>query len=285
MGRGLNVAALPLLLAGACVLDRAPPPELVGGSEATSVGSGQSGSGHVIDGSASSIGGSSSGYDVDGATTGPGDSTGDLPVPPDNLGDCCVAGNGVGCVDPVVAACVCAIDEACCTEGWDQLCAKLVDQLGCAACVTGIDPTRVPSCCEPHGGASCLDVEVAQCVCASDPYCCDVVWDQSCADMVSIAACGVCPDPIPMPGSCCEIGLQPGCQDPVVAGCVCAQDSFCCDNAWDDICVGEVMGYGCGTCPEADGTGSGSGSTGEGSDTGATATTGMAPGSGSSSSG
>ncbi len=46
---------------------------------------------------------------------------------------------------------------------------------------------------------------------------------------------------------CCEIG-GPGCDDPVVEACVCAQDAYCCEIEWDAQCVAEVDSFGCGTC-------------------------------------
>ncbi|MGM0577278.1 MAG: MopE-related protein, partial [Myxococcota bacterium] len=41
-------------------------------------------------------------------------------------------------------------------------------------------------------------------------------------------------------GSCCEAGSEPGCADEAVEACVCAIDSYCCDEAWDGQCVQEA---------------------------------------------
>lgn len=49
-------------------------------------------------------------------------------------------------------------------------------------------------------------------------------------------------------GNCCEANGGPGCTIPEIQDCVCAQDSLCCDELWDDICVGEVVSLGCGAC-------------------------------------
>ncbi len=46
---------------------------------------------------------------------------------------------------------------------------------------------------------------------------------------------------------CCEAG-DPGCNDPAIEACVCAQDPYCCDTAWDEQCVAEVDSFGCGSC-------------------------------------
>ena len=54
--------------------------------------------------------------------------------------------------------------------------------------------------------------------------------------------CGACE------GGCCDdLNGTPGCEDPVVAECVCALDSFCCTTLWDEICV-ETAYTDCGAC-------------------------------------
>lgn len=47
---------------------------------------------------------------------------------------------------------------------------------------------------------------------------------------------------------CCETGHGPGCSDPVIEACVCAQDAWCCNVEWDGKCVTKVESLGCGTC-------------------------------------
>ncbi len=39
--------------------------------------------------------------------------------------------------------------------------------------------------------------------------------------------------------------LDPGCTDAGIEACVCEIDDLCCTNAWDDVCVGEVVSAGC----------------------------------------
>jgi hypothetical protein len=51
-----------------------------------------------------------------------------------------------------------------------------------------------------------------------------------------------------MLGDCCMVNPGPGCNDPAVQACVCASDSFCCNNSWDQTCVDEVDAFGCGSC-------------------------------------
>lgn len=47
---------------------------------------------------------------------------------------------------------------------------------------------------------------------------------------------------------CCAAGSDPGCSDVSVQQCVCDADAYCCNNAWDSICVNEVTSLGCGSC-------------------------------------
>jgi hypothetical protein len=78
-------------------------------------------------------------------------------------------------------------------------------------------------------------------------------------------------------GDCCEGHGGMGCADAAIAACVCAQDSFCCDNSWDGTCVQLIESLGCGACGGADGPSDGSGGPG---DTGGAGDTGAGGGSG-----
>ncbi|MHC5111177.1 MAG: pullulanase X25 domain-containing protein [Planctomycetota bacterium] len=59
-------------------------------------------------------------------------------------------------------------------------------------------------------------------------------------------------DITPPPYNCCETGHGTGCNDPDIEACVCAEDPFCCDSEWDDICVENVVSLGCGRCNSED---------------------------------
>lgn len=109
-----------------------------------------------------------------------------------NVGDCCKPGDGTGCVDEDIATCVCAIDPWCCEHQWDQVCADLVEDGGCADCKVRPFNEEDTSCCVSHMTPSCDDTEVAECVCASDGFCCEVFWDQVCVDKVEDLGCGPC---------------------------------------------------------------------------------------------
>ena len=63
-------------------------------------------------------------------------------------------------------------------------------------------------------------------------------------DQITFEATGCC-DP---PGhSCCEIGSA-GCDDAAIEACVCEIDPYCCETAWDALCIAAITEGGCGTC-------------------------------------
>jgi hypothetical protein len=153
---------------------------------------------------------------------------------------------------------------------------------GDGACVAGEDCIFCPAdcgecpggdCCNPHGTAGCGDGGVQDCVCAEDAWCCDVEWDVTCVLEVVSFQCGTCEGgtvpvcgdgmckagetcetcpadcgPCGSTGACCEVHESTGCDKPMVQGCVCQQDAYCCQVAWDETCVAEVVDLGCGTC-------------------------------------
>ncbi len=110
------------------------------------------------------------------------------------------------------------------------------------------------SCCQAVDGPACADETCCESVCACDPFCCDVVWDESCATTGFLGSgCGasllcncaaVCGDVDA--GDCCEANGSPACADEACCNEVCSIDSFCCDVEWDDFCAttGSVPGGG-----------------------------------------
>ena len=121
------------------------------------------------------------------------------------------------------------------------------------ATTSGAGVTFVGDCCEPQRTPGCDDETVTTCVCALDSYCCDNSWDALCVDLMVDAGCHVCgADTMPTngdgPGNCCAAGLAKGCLDDAVRTCVCGVDAFCCEVQWDQTCVEQVDGTGCGTC-------------------------------------
>ena len=63
-----------------------------------------------------------------GGTEASGETTGAGP------GDCCVAHDGPGCENDTIEACVCAQDDLCCDQAWDDVCVSEVSSFGCGSC-------------------------------------------------------------------------------------------------------------------------------------------------------
>lgn len=78
------------------------------------------------------------------------------------------------------------------------------------ACINQHDPAcdaGTGSCCSETGGPGCDNVSCCDLVCACDPYCCDVEWDEFCAafgsDSSGCGALAICGN---LCGSTCPIG-------------------------------------------------------------------------------
>jgi hypothetical protein len=107
------------------------------------------------------------------------------------------------------------------------------------------DPS-LGSCYEPHNSGGCIDEFCCQAICASDPFCCDVAWDELCAGFANLSppGCGGlhpnCGNP--NGGDCFETvnPIQPGCIDETCCDMICAFDPFCCTYGWDSLCVQEA---------------------------------------------
>jgi hypothetical protein len=102
----------------------------------------------------------------------------------------------------------------------------------------GVTGVALESACDP-----CVSM-----ICAADPFCCGTSWDGACVQEVR-TVCGSLTT-AESQGTCqhtlCTSGeaLQPKCDSPPVSpSCVeeiCNQDSFCCTNSWDNLCVDQV---------------------------------------------
>jgi hypothetical protein len=94
-------------------------------------------------------------------------------------------------------------------------------------------------CFEPHDGPGCLDEACCNLVCEQFALCCQLDWDQSCADIAN----DICePPPVcPGEGSCFEPHETPGCLDAACCELVCGFDPFCCDGPWDQLCAEQAM--------------------------------------------
>jgi hypothetical protein len=132
---------------------------------------------------------------------------------------------------------------------------------------TSVGTTEPPigePCCTPQAVGGCAeDPAIAECVCETDRYCCEVIWDDVCVQKVVSLGCGSC-DPGPGTvttsadtgttgpenvGPCCDAHPETGCEVPTVSECVCAYQPECCLDSWRQNCVEAVGTYGCGVCP------------------------------------
>jgi hypothetical protein len=91
-------------------------------------------------------------------------------------------------------------------------------------------------CCTASGSGGCDDDTVEACVCAGDPFCCEVEYDALCARQ-AVSRCGLdCDDRSPV-SDCCGPSDVPGCTQPEVEACICNIDPFCCVFRFDQSCV------------------------------------------------
>ncbi len=187
--------------------------------------------------------------------------------------DCCEGSVGKGCSDASIEACVCATDPYCCEVNWDGICAYRVEQYGCGTCTVPVDcdSNSIPDECEADcnangivdacdiGGATSTDCNVNaipdEC---ETPDCngngvldeCDLAGETS-SDCNENLVPDDCEIEIIGPGDCCEIEHGPGCSNPTIQACVCDDAPSCCDDEWDEFCVGLVEQFGCGSCEDA----------------------------------
>lgn len=105
------------------------------------------------------------------------------------------------------------------------------------------------SCLVQHVSPGCLDAACCNSVCAVDNICCEVGWDGTCVTL-AIALCGACGE-IAFQQGCFEVGYTPGCNDSFCCDQVCSLDPFCCQVAWDEVCVfiAHRVCLGCGSPP------------------------------------
>lgn len=166
---------------------------------------------------------------------------GTLPTPtptvvPTPGGDCCEPHGGASCDDSACRDCVCALDDPCCTDRWDDDCVSRAS-LECAA---DCPCPGMGDCCAPHDGIGCDDATCKNCVCGMDEACCGDEegegWDAICVDRAIVECAASCTCEVA--GSCCEEHLDTvGCDDGICQDCVCGVDPECCDAGWDGRCV------------------------------------------------
>ncbi len=112
--------------------------------------------------------------------------------------------------------------------------------LACTPCDPGpVCGDGAGPCFEPNGTPGCDDVPCCEAVCAQDPFCCDVEWDQICADLaLGTPECGappcdlMCPDNGIPEGEPCGADTNGGCNStPAAFGRILCGETIC-GNAW-----------------------------------------------------
>jgi len=96
------------------------------------------------------------------------------------------------------------------------------------------------ACCEAQDAGGCGEAAIENCVCATDDFCCETLWDAYCTVQVVLLGCAECPN-IGGDGDCCAPHGNPGCSDEALEACVCEMDYLCCTMPWDEICVETAM--------------------------------------------
>ena len=176
---------------------------------------------------------------------------------PGGGGSCWSSNGSIGCDDVGCCIVVCEEDPFCCETVWDGICGDLAGDLcepvcgdgacgggeTCTSCVDdcGVCPTGCPgaggACLAAHDGAGCANVACCEAVCELEPACCELAWSSGCAH----EAQDLCPpqtDLCPNQGGGCFVDDgTPGCDDLDCCLTVCGADDFCCETAWDDLCV------------------------------------------------
>lgn len=152
------------------------------------------------------------------------------------------------CSDPFCCSTVCAVDSYCCETGWDSFCVQTARER-CAGCGS----PESGSCLEQQLGPGCSNARCCLKVCTIDAFCCDTVWDQTCADIASSLTTaqqgtGECDPPAQYAcgfegaGDCCVASQSfPFCRDQRCCAAVCVADPYCCDMRWDEFCVDEAL--------------------------------------------
>lgn len=134
-------------------------------------------------------------------------------------------------------------------------------------------PLSNSNCCASHSGTGCDDALCQFCVCDGDPFCCNTLWDSTCAAQAGgDGTMGVCMGSCPCVGGsawapCCEAHSGTGCDDFGCESCVCGGDAFCCNTQWDAVCANRAETL-CDPSCECDGGPNTGGGTGGGTGNG-----------------
>jgi hypothetical protein len=147
-------------------------------------------------------------------------------------GNCKEVHPNPGCADFDCCNAVCEVDPFCCIVTWDFACTRATEQL-CSINPACGNPGS-GSCFVRHPTPGCEDAGCCGRVCTFDPLCCELIWDQDCADL-AVSICTDCGDTLA--GSCFAPNGTPACSDLACCESVCTIDAFCCEFAWDSVCA------------------------------------------------
>ncbi len=149
----------------------------------------------------------------------------------------CNQGNALTTTCSDCATAVCEQDAFCCTDSWDGLCVQQAQQL-CDVCVPPPPPACEHDVCASGASLNAACSPCAAAVCAADSFCCDNTWDALCVQQAE----QTCEECAPAAPTCAHDKCAPGAAlDASCSSCaaaVCDADAYCCDVAWDGICVG-----------------------------------------------
>lgn len=97
------------------------------------------------------------------------------------LPGCCVPSPVARCSDEACCDAVCKIDPFCCEGSWDLACVQRAGEVSACDCDQGgCGSPDAGSCFSPNGTPGCEDLGCCQTICAFDPSCCEVAWDDDC---------------------------------------------------------------------------------------------------------
>jgi hypothetical protein len=162
----------------------------------------------------------------------------------DCAGDCCRGHDNGGCKDRGCCNLICSSDPYCCDTVWDSVCASNARFF----CTGKDDACPVPpcgsdlltNCCVVSPLPNCSDSACCTRVCQTDPFCCQVSWDNPCVQAAAENSACDCNGSVcggSGTGSCFRVHSTPNCDE---AGCcesVCAFREECCTVSWDSECV------------------------------------------------
>jgi hypothetical protein len=166
---------------------------------------------------------------------------GSNPACPNPAQDCLVGGGAPGCSDEACCNLVCDLDPFCCNTVWDGLCASGA-LANCA--FSPVCNECCPADLNSDGVVDGADLGILLAAWGTKDPCTDLSGDGTVdgADLgLMLAAWGPCSSGIPCACAAadhdCFTTGDPGCTDVECCELVCATDPFCCQVAWDGLCV------------------------------------------------